>query len=74
MNNLSTPFDLDPLNKIRRIIFSSQYNLTKFFENIALKAENNSFMNKYKFKNMIKEFKIGLTNKEIDFIMRLHVI
>ena len=69
VNNLSTPFDLDPLNKIRRIIFSSQYNLTKFFENIALKAENNSFMNKYKFKNMIKEFKIGLTNKEIDFII-----
>ena len=69
LNNLSTPFDFDPLTKIKRIIFSSKYNLSKFFENIALKADNNLFLNKFKFRDMIKEFKIGLTNKEIDFIM-----
>ena len=69
LNNLNTPFDFDPLNKIKRIIFSSKYNLSKFFENIALKAGNNLFLNKFKFRAMIKDFKIGLTNKEIDFIM-----
>ena len=69
LSALSTPFDFDPLNKIKRIIFSSKYNLTKFFENMSLKADSNFLLNKYTFRNMIKDFKIGLTNKEIDFII-----
>ena len=69
VDNLSTPFDFDPLNKIKRLIISSKYNLTKFFENMALKADNNFLLNKFQFRTMIKDFKIGLTNKEIDFII-----
>ena len=68
-NNLYTPFDLDPLNKVKRILTSSKYNLTNFFENVALKADNNSFLNKFQFRSMIKDFKIGLTNQEIDYII-----
>ena len=68
-NNLYTPFDFDPLNKIKRIVTSSKYNLSNFFENVALKADNNSFLNKFQFRSMIKDFKIGLTNKEIDYII-----
>ena len=69
LNNLSTPFDSDPLNKMKRIIISTKYNLSKFFESMALNADSNLYLNKYKFRDMIKEFKIGLTNKEIDFIV-----
>ena len=69
VDNLSTPFDFDPLNKIKRLIISSKYNLTKFFESMALKADNNFLLNKFQFRTMIKDFKIGLTNKEIDFII-----
>ena len=69
LNSINTPFDLDPLNKIKRIIFSSKYNLCNFFENMTLKADNNSFLNKFTFRSMIKDFKIGLTNKEIDYII-----
>ena len=69
LNNLNTPFDLDPLNKIKRIIFSSKYNLYNFFQNMTLKTDTNSFINKFTFRSMIKDFKIGLTNKEIDYII-----
>ena len=67
---LSTPFDNDPLNKIKRILCSSKYNLNKFFESAALECGNDKFIvNKYQFRNVIKQLDIGLTNLEIDQIM-----
>ena len=67
---LTTPFDDDPLNKIKRIIFSSQYNLNKFFEKASLESDNNNLLvNKYQFRNIIKSLNIGLTNIEIGQIV-----
>ena len=67
---LSTPFDNDPLNKIKRILCSSKYNLNKFFESAAVECGSDKFIvNKYQFRNIIKQLDIGLTNLEIDQIM-----
>ena len=67
---LSTPFDKDPLSKIKRILCSSKYNLNKFFEAAASECGSDKFIvNKYQFRNIIKNLDIGLTNLEIDQIM-----
>ena len=68
--DLITPFDKDPLNKIKRILCSSKYNLNKFFEQFEKECgPNNYVVNKYQFRNIIKTLDIGLTNLEIDQIM-----
>ena len=69
LNVLSTPFDSEPLNKLKRIIFSSKLNLVNFFDTMAKKTDNKHCLNKYIFRTMIKNFKIGLTNIEIDYIL-----
>ena len=69
LNALSTPFDSEPLNKLKRIIFSSKLNLMNFFETMSKKTDNQNCLNKYIFRTMIKNFKIGLTNLEIDSIL-----
>ena len=67
---LITPFDKDPLNKIKRILCSSKYNLNKFFEQLEKECgPNNYVVNKYQFRNIIKTLNIGLSNLEIDQIM-----
>jgi Ca2+-binding EF-hand superfamily protein len=67
---LTTPFDNDPLSKIKRILCSSKYNLNKFFETVAKECgEGNYIVNKYQFRNIIKTLDIGLSNLEIDQIM-----
>ena len=69
-SKLITPFDNDPLNKIKRIICSSKYDLKKFFDTAELLCgKGNYIINKYQFRNIIKELNIGLTNLEIDQIM-----
>jgi hypothetical protein len=69
-DSLSTPFDNDPLNKIKRVVSSSRFNLNKFFENAALHCDNKDFIvNKFQFRNIMKQLDIGLTNLEIDQIM-----
>ena len=69
-DGLSTPFDNDPLNKIKRVVCSSKFNLNKFFESAALHCDNKDFIvNKFQFRNIIKDLSIGLTNLEIDQIM-----
>ena len=69
-SKLLTPFDNDPLNKIKRIICSSKYDLKKFFDTAELLCgKGNYIINKYQFRNIIKELNIGLTNLEIDQIM-----
>ena len=69
-SELITPFDKDPLTKIKRIICSSKYNLNKFFESVAKECgPNNYVVNKFQFRNIIKSLDIGLSNLEIDQIM-----
>ena len=69
-SKLVTPFDNDPLNKIKRILCSSKYDLKKFFDTAELLCgKGNYIINKYQFRNIIKELNIGLTNLEIDQIM-----
>ena len=69
-NELITPFDNDPLSKIKRILCSSKYNLNKFFETVAKECgPDNYIVNKYQFRNIIKTLDIGLSNLEIDQIM-----
>ena len=68
---LSTPFDNDPLLKLKRILASSKYDLNSFFETISLKCPNDNFIiNKYQFKHIIKELNLGLTIIEIDQIFQ----
>ncbi len=68
---LSTPFDNDPLLKLKRILSSSKYDLNSFFETISLKCPNNNFIvNKYQFKHIIKELNLGLTILEIEQIFQ----
>ena len=67
---LLTPFDKDPLNKIKRILSSSKYNLNKFFGQLEKECgPNNYVVNKYQFRNIIKTLDIGLSNLEIEQIM-----
>ena len=69
-SKLETAFDNDPLNKIKRILCSSKYDLKKFFDTAELLCgKGNYIINKYQFRNIIKELNIGLTNLEIDQIM-----
>ena len=69
-SKLITPFDNEPLNKIKRILCSSKYDLQKFFDTAELLCgKGNYIINKYQFRNIIKELNIGLTNLEIDQIM-----
>ena len=65
---IRTPFDIDPLNKIKRIVQSSKFDLNKFFM-IAKAQSLDGIVNKFQFRNMIKHLDIGLTNLEIDQIM-----
>ena len=66
---LSTPFDYDPLLKLKRILESSKYDLNSFFETVSLKCPNDSFIvNKFQFRHIIKELNLGLTTLEIEQI------
>ena len=66
-----TPFDVDPLNKLKRIINSSKHDLEKVFANAKeLSHSNNGIINKYQFRNILKQLNIGLTSIEIDYIMK----
>ena len=63
-----TPYDLDPLEKIKRLILSSKIDFKKEFKEI-IKETTNGMANQYEFRNMIKKFDIGLTNIEIEDII-----
>ena len=69
-NSLITPFDVDPFNKFVRIINSSKYDYNSFFEEAIKENSNNPYVNKMKLRNIIKKLNIGLTNIEIDLIVR----
>ena len=67
---LNTPFDLDPLEKIKRIILSSRMDFKKECENFikCIKARN-GLINQYQFRNFIKRLNLGLSNIEIEDII-----
>ena len=67
---LNTPFDLDPLEKIKRIILSSRMDFKKECENFikCIKARN-GLINQYQFRNFIKRLNLGLSYIEIEDII-----
>ena len=66
--NAKTPYDLDPLNKIKKIILSSKVDFKTEFRKFINKSENGK-ANQFQFRNMIKKLNLGLTNIEIEDIM-----
>ncbi len=64
---LETPFDEDPLEKIRRIVYASRFDFTNYFKMHEV-LSNNGMINQAEFKNMLKKMNIGLTSIEIDQI------
>ena len=69
---LITPFDDDPLEKVRRVIVSSPNQnyidkMKKFLEEHKITG---GICNEFEFKNMLKSLYLGLTNVEIDDIIR----
>ena len=69
---LITPFDNDALEKVRRIIVSSPNQnyidkMKQFLEEHKIKG---GICNEFEFKNMLKSLYLGLTNVEIDDIIR----
>ena len=68
---LITPFDKDPLDKIRRIIVSSpNQNYLQMIKDFVNEFKDNNYIcNEFQFKNLIKQLNIGLTNIEIEDIL-----
>ena len=63
-----TPYDLDPLNKIKKIILSSKVDFKTEFRKFIYQSDNGK-ANQFQFRNMIKKLDLGLTNIEIEDIM-----
>ena len=63
-----TPYDLDPLLKVKKLILSSKIDFKKEFLNI-IKKSNNGMANQFEFRNIIKKLDVGLTNIEIEDII-----
>ena len=64
---LETPFDNDPLEKIKRCILSSTSDYKKIIKDAI--NQNGGLCNKFEFRNMIKKLELGLTNIEIEDII-----
>ena len=63
-----TPYDLDPLEKVKRLILSSKIDFKKEFKEI-INETSNGMANQFEFRNIIKRLDIGLTNIEIEDII-----
>ena len=67
---LQTPFDLDPLEKIKRLILSSKIDFkTECEDYINYSMTKNGLINQFEFRNFIKKLNLGLTNIEIEDII-----
>jgi len=64
---IATPFDSDPLEKIKRIIRASRFDYTAYFKMYEIMADKGK-LNQFEFKSMLKKLNIGLTSNEIDEI------
>ena len=65
---LETPYDLDPLEKIKRLILTSKIDFVNVFKRY-INESGNGMANQYEFRNMIKRLDLGLTNIEIEDII-----
>ena len=65
---LETPYDLDPLEKIKRLILSSKIDFKTEFKKY-INESGNGMANQFEFRNMIKRLDLGLTNIEIEDII-----
>ena len=63
-----TPYDLDPLIKIKNLIQSSKVDFKVEFNKFIRESENGN-ANQFQFRNMIKKLDLGLTNIEIEDII-----
>ena len=63
-----TPYDLDPLLKLKKLILSSKIDFKNEFLNV-IKESNNGMANQFEFRNIIKKLDLGLTNIEIEDII-----
>ena len=63
-----TPYDLDPLLKVKKLVLSSKMDFKKEFLNV-IKESNNGMANQFEFRNIIKKLDLGLTNIEIEDII-----
>ena len=63
-----TPYDLDPLEKIKRLIASSKNEFKAEFIKY-INDSSNGMANQFEFRNMIKNLGLGLTNIEIEDII-----
>ena len=63
-----TPYDLDPLEKIKKLISSSKNEFKSEFIKY-INESSNGMANQFEFRNMIKKLGLGLTNKEIEDII-----
>ena len=67
---LKTPFDLDPLEKLKRLILSSKVDFKKECEYyLNYSQSNNGLINQYELRNLIKRLNLGLTSIEIEDII-----
>lgn len=67
---LKTPFDLDPLNKLKRLILSSKIDFKNECEFLIENSQgNDGRINQYEFRNFIKRLNLGLTCIEIEDII-----
>ena len=72
LQKLISKFDKDPLYKIKRIISNSpDTNLKNNIYDFMNKFRNNNYMcNEFQLKNLIRQLNIGLSNIEIDEILK----
>ena len=65
-----TSFDTDPLLKIKRLIHLCKYDLDSIFLTAKALSKDGKHLNKFQFRNLIKQLNLGFTNVEIDYIMK----
>ena len=66
---LQTPYDYDVLTKFKRLITGAGFDTKKFFNNMRSKAQYGGKINKYVFRDMIKDLDLGFTHLEIEEII-----
>ena len=65
---LETPFDIDPLEKLRKLIHSSSKDYLTLIRKSIIES-GNGIVNQYEFRNIIKSLGLGLTSVEIETII-----
>ena len=72
LQKITSKFDNDPLYKIKRIISSSpNTNFSHNIRNFMNKFKDKNYIcNEHQFKNLIRELNIGISNLEIDEIIK----